>query len=77
MMAERGLAADHTTICRWVHRYAPILADHVRTHIHLTNDSWRVDETYIKVRGTWMYLYGTVKLTNRPKNPHHFRLNFP
>src|SRR5215204_5005986 len=60
MMAERGLRVDHSTICRWVHRYAPELAHHVRMHLQLTNDSWRVDETYIKVRGTWMYLYRTL-----------------
>jgi len=60
MMAERGLQIDHSTICRWVHRYAPELEHRVRAQLKPTNDSWRVDETYIKVRGTWMYLYRAV-----------------
>ncbi len=60
MMGERGLQVDHTTICRWVHRYAPELERRVRAQLKPTNDSWRVDETYIKVRGTWMYLYRAV-----------------
>ncbi|MFF2588876.1 IS6 family transposase [Peribacillus butanolivorans] len=45
MMEERALSMAHTTIMRWVHK---------------TNDSWRVDETYIKVKGQWMYLYRAV-----------------
>jgi transposase-like protein len=57
MMVERGLRIDHSTICRWVHRYAPQLEQRVRAHLRPPNDSWRVDETYIKVRGEWMYLY--------------------
>src|SRR5205823_249569 len=57
MMVERGLHVDHTTIYRWVQRYAPALEKRVRAQLKLTNDSWRVDETYIKVRGCWMYLY--------------------
>jgi len=62
MMAERGLSVDHTTIYiyRWVQRYAPILEKKCRAKLKPTNDSWRVDETYIKVRGTWMYLYRAV-----------------
>jgi transposase-like protein len=57
MMAERGLGVDHSTICRWVHRYAPEFEKRVRAQLKPTTDSWRVDETYIKVRRTWMYLY--------------------
>ncbi len=60
MMAERGLGVDHTTIYRWVQRYAPELEKRCRPHLKLTNDSWRVDETYIKVKGEWMYLYRAV-----------------
>ena len=56
-MAERGLKVDHTTIYRWVQSYAPELEKRCRPHLNLTNDSWRVDETYIKVKGEWMYLY--------------------
>src|SRR5947207_5867265 len=60
MMAERGLAVDHTTIYRWVQRYAPELDKRCRPHLKACNDSWKVDETYIKVRKNWMYLYRAV-----------------
>jgi transposase-like protein len=56
MMVERGLPVDHTTIYRWVQRYAPALEKRVRAQLKPTNDSWRIDETCIKVRGSWMYL---------------------
>ena len=51
MMAERGLSVDHSTIFRWVQRYSPELDKRCRPHLKQTNDSWRVDETYVKVRG--------------------------
>ncbi|WP_231373273.1 IS6 family transposase [Bacillus sp. 37MA] len=57
MMEERGLSMAHTTIMRWVHQYGPELDERVRRHLKQTNDSWRVDETYVKVKGQWMYLY--------------------
>jgi transposase-like protein len=57
MMQERGLCVDHTTIFRWVQRYAPELEKHCRPHLKTTTDSWRVDETYIKIKGVWAYLY--------------------
>src|SRR5881275_2835794 len=57
MMAERGLHVDHTTIYRWVQRYAPEVERRVRAQLQPTNDSWRVDATYVKVRGEWAYLY--------------------
>ncbi len=57
---ERGLNVDHSTIFRWVQRYGPELDLRCRPHLHLTNDSWRVDETYIKVKGKWKYLYRAV-----------------
>src|SRR5438270_2094193 len=60
MMAERGLHVDHTTIYRWVQCYAPELEQRCRPHLKATNDSWRVDETYIKVKKVWMYLYRAV-----------------
>ena len=60
MMAERGLKIDHTTIYRWVQRYAPELEKRCKPHLRPTNDSWRVDETYIKVKGEWKYLYRAV-----------------
>ena len=60
MMQERGLSVDHTTIYRWVQRYGPELDKRCRAHLKLTNDSYRVDETYIKVKGQWKYLYRAV-----------------
>jgi IS6 family transposase len=60
MMEERGLSMAHTTIMCWVHQYGPELDERVRRHLKPTNDSWRVDETYIKVKGQWMYLYRAV-----------------
>ncbi len=56
-MLERGLTVDHTTVYRWVQTYAPELDKRCRTHLLKTNDSWRVDETYIEVKGEWKYLY--------------------
>jgi IS6 family transposase len=60
MMRERGLHVDHTTIYRWVQCYAPELEKRCRPHLKATTDSWRVDETYVKVKGTWVYLYRAV-----------------
>jgi transposase, IS6 family len=60
IMAGRGLSVDHTTIYRWVQHSAPELEKRCRPHLKITNDSWRVDETYVKVKGVWMYLYRAV-----------------
>ena len=51
MIIERGLNVDHTTIYRWVQDYAPELDKRARVHLRPTNDSWRVDETYIARQG--------------------------
>ncbi len=59
-MLERGLTVDHTTVYRWVQAYAPELDKRCRVHLKPTNDSWRVDETYIEVKGEWKYLYRAV-----------------
>lgn len=59
-MQERGVEVDHSTINRWVLKYAPELDKRIRPHVRSTNDSWRVDETYIKVKGQWKYLYRAV-----------------
>ena len=60
MMAERGLNISHTTIMRWVLQYSPIIEEKMRKHIKTTNDSWRMDETYIKIKGKNAYLYRAV-----------------
>lgn len=59
-MAERGLTVDHSTIARWVLRYAPVLNKRIRSEMRNPNRSWRVDETYIRVAGRWTYLYRAV-----------------
>jgi transposase-like protein len=60
MMVERGLAIDHSTIARWVLRYAPVLNDRIRSEMRQPNRSWRCDETYIRVAGQWTYLYRAI-----------------
>ncbi len=63
LMVERGLSVDHSTIGRWVLRYAPELHKRVRRELRRPNRSWRVDETYIRVGGAWTYLYRAVDST--------------
>ncbi|WP_419758492.1 hypothetical protein [Acidisoma sp.] len=50
MLSDRGVAVDHTTIFRWVQAYAAMLEKRLRPHLRCNIGSWRVDETYIKVR---------------------------
>jgi transposase, IS6 family len=60
LLAERGLRADHVTVWRWVQRYAPEMEGRLRRQLKPTNDSWRVDETYVRVKGKWVYLCGAL-----------------
>jgi len=60
IMAERGVNVDHATLNRWVVRYAPQIAAQAQIRKRATSGSWRVDETYIKVKGRWTYLYRAV-----------------
>ena len=60
MMKERGLDVDHSTVFRWVQRYAPEINKRVRPHLKMSGTSYRVDETYIKVGKTCKYLYRAV-----------------
>lgn len=55
--AECGVKVDHTTLNRWVVKYAPEVAANVLYQKRKMVGSWRMDETYIKVRGRWTYLY--------------------
>jgi IS6 family transposase len=56
-MTERNLSVNHTTVWRWVQRYAPELDRRVRRELKRTGTSWRVDETYVRVAGRWVYLF--------------------
>jgi transposase-like protein len=60
MMGERGLKLSHTTILRWVIRYVPEFEKRWNRWSRRVNSSWRVDESYIQVRGKWHYLYRAV-----------------
>ena len=60
MMEERGLAMSHTTIMRWVQRYVPEFEKRWKRYARKAEQSWRVDETYVKIRGRWVYLYRAV-----------------
>jgi putative transposase len=60
IMAERGVTVDHATLNRWVERYGGQVAEDARRRKQPTDRSWRMDETYIKVKGQWVYLYRAV-----------------
>ena len=60
MMRERGLDVDHSTVFRWVQRYAPEINKRIRQHLKMSGASFRVDETYIKVGKSCKYLYRAV-----------------
>lgn len=60
MVNERGMEVHHTTVFRWVQEYSPEIDKRFRLHLRPTNDSWRVDETYILVKGKQKYLYRAV-----------------
>jgi putative transposase len=60
MMKERGVVVDHSSINRWAIRFLPLLEKVFRNHTHFVGKRWRMDETYIKVKGEWKYLYRAV-----------------
>jgi transposase-like protein len=60
MMAERGISVDHATVGRWVVHYSPDLLERFNRRKRPVTGRWHIDETYIKVRGCWMYLYRAI-----------------
>jgi transposase-like protein len=60
MMEERGVEVDHSTLNRWVVKYVPLLDQQFRPRKRPVGSSWRMDETYVKVKGRWKYLYRAV-----------------
>src|SRR3954467_7104030 len=70
MMRERGLDVDHSTVFRWVQRYAPEINKRIRPHLRMSGTSYRVDETYIKVGKSCKYLYRAV---DKDGNTIHLR----
>ena len=60
MMQERGVLVDHSSINRWAIRFLPLIEKIARKHKRPVGTSWRMDETYIKVKGAWKYLYRAV-----------------
>ena len=60
MMAERGILVDHSTLYRWIIRLTPLLSKAFRRYKRAVGARWRMDETYIKVKGQWKYLYRAV-----------------
>ena len=59
-MAERGVTVDHATINHWVVKFSPTLLRNARRHKRPVGNCWRMDETYVRVRGQWKYLYRAV-----------------
>ena len=60
LLAERGIEVDHVTVYRWVHRFAAEFAEAAAARRHIVGDRWHVDETYLKVGGTWRYLFRAI-----------------
>ena len=60
MMQERGVEVDHSTLNRWVVKYVPILDKQFRARKRPVGSSWRMDETYVRIKGVWKYLYRAV-----------------
>jgi IS6 family transposase len=60
LLAERGIEVDHVTMFRWVQRFTPLLVEAARPSRHSVGGRWFVDETYVKVSGSWWYVYRAV-----------------
>ena len=68
MMAERGITLSHTTILRWVQQYVPEFEKRWSRYARPVGDSWRVDETYLKIKRQWVYLYRAVEARNESES---------
>ena len=60
LLLERGLKIDHSTMNRWVLKYSSQLANSFKVKKKIRNAKWYMDETYIKVKGIWMYQYRAI-----------------
>jgi putative transposase len=60
MMGERGVEVDHSTLHRWVLKYVPALEKAFLARKRPVGGNWRLDETYVRVKGAWKYLYRAV-----------------
>jgi len=60
MMEEHGVEVDHATLNRWVLKYVPPLDQALRVRQRPVGSSWRMDETYVRIKGAWKYLYRAV-----------------
>src|SRR3546814_14548389 len=83
MMEERGVYVDHTTLYRWVQKYSPELEKRIRWHARTSCKSWHLDETYLRVKGKWKYLYraidkhgGTIDFVISSKRNYQAAYNF-
>lgn len=60
IMKMRGVQVEHATIQRWIYKFTPFIEAQMRKRKHRVGHSWRLDETHIKVKGIWCYLYRAV-----------------
>ena len=60
LIAERGLAVDHTTIWRWVQRYGPEVHQRLRGNVKQKSSTWHIDETFVRIAGRWLYFFRAV-----------------
>jgi transposase-like protein len=70
MMGERGIELAHTTILRWVQHYTPEFEKRWNRYARPVGGSWRMDETYVRVKGEWMYLYRAVDKAGKTVDFH-------